>query len=444
MRDGGVGEQPLHVGLGDRDHRADDHGEDRHHPQGRPPVPGQRAERHVEDPQQGAEGGDHGAGRHQRGDRGRRALVDVRLPGLEGHRADLEQQPDAESARSRRTAACRCRCRTRRTRRWSPARPTRRTRTASRRRTGRTPRRTSRAGSTSWPLRATAGGGGGPGRTAGTAGTTGPRARRTSSAGRSRPGRAACRRPRTGSAGRSRCAPGRPAGPRAPRTSPGSPRPARRTRTRRATRRRSAARDTAARTRIVPWMNSVGRSTATAPSAATCPALPLAKIVEEAAITQVQTNAATSAPKVSSRWIGAAQLARREGLDEHADDGRAEDDQHRRELAVLDARGLDRAGNGSSDSGGGEAHGWFPFWATAGWAGTGSVAAHLGHRGIDGRVDHVKHRLGVDAHRDDQRDERHHREQLARPAGRAWPTPTRRPARSSCAGTSTGCRSRPG
>ena len=48
-------------------------------------------------------------------------------------------------------------------------------------------------------------------------------------------------------------------------------------------------------------MNSVGRSTATAPSAAECPALPCAKIVDEAAITQVQTNAATSAPNVTSR-----------------------------------------------------------------------------------------------------------------------------------------------
>src|SRR5712664_351189 len=49
-------------------------------------------------------------------------------------------------------------------------------------------------------------------------------------------------------------------------------------------------------------MNRVGRSTATAPIAATWPALPLAKIVEDAAITQVQTNAATRAPKVTSRW----------------------------------------------------------------------------------------------------------------------------------------------
>ncbi len=40
-------------------------------------------------------------------------------------------------------------------------------------------------------------------------------------------------------------------------------------------------------------MNSVGRSTATAPIAAAFPGLPLANSVEDAAITQVQTNAAT-------------------------------------------------------------------------------------------------------------------------------------------------------
>jgi hypothetical protein len=68
---------------------------------------------------------------------------------------------------------------------------------------------------------------------------------------------------------------------------------------------------------------------------------------------------------------GPAQLAGHEGLDEHADDGRAEDDQHRRELAVLDARRRDVTGSGSSDSDSanprsGEAHGWAPFWAAAG------------------------------------------------------------------------------
>ena len=95
MRDRGVGEQPLDVGLGDGDDRADHHGEDGDHPERRTPVPGQAAERHVEDAQQRAEGRHHRAGRHQRGHRRRRALVDVRLPALEGHRADLEQQPDA-------------------------------------------------------------------------------------------------------------------------------------------------------------------------------------------------------------------------------------------------------------------------------------------------------------------------------------------------------------
>ena len=38
--------------------------------------------------------------------------------------------------------------------------------------------------------------------------------------------------------------------------------------------------------------------------------------------------------------------------------------------------------------------------------------AHLGHCGLDSRVDHVEHRLGVNAEGDDQDDERHDREQL--------------------------------
>jgi len=63
-----------------------------------------------------------------------------------------------------------------------------------------------------------------------------------------------------------------------------------------------------ARTRIVPWMNSVGRSTATAPSAATWPGLPSAKIWCDAATTMVQTNAAASAARVMKSWV-----PRREG-----------------------------------------------------------------------------------------------------------------------------------
>ena len=71
--------------------------------------------------------------------------------------------------------------------------------------------------------------------------------------------------------------------------------------------------ETKASTRIVPWMNSVGRSTATAPIAATCPALPLAKIVEDPAITQVQMKAASSAPNVTTRCA-----LRRSGLGTNA------------------------------------------------------------------------------------------------------------------------------
>src|SRR5262249_8738809 len=93
-----IGQQPLDVGLGDRDDGADQHGEDRHHPHGGPPVPRQLAERDIEDAQQRAERGDDGAGGHQRGHRGGRALVDVRLPARERDRADLERRPDASRA----------------------------------------------------------------------------------------------------------------------------------------------------------------------------------------------------------------------------------------------------------------------------------------------------------------------------------------------------------
>ncbi len=58
---------------------------------------------------------------------------------------------------------------------------------------------------------------------------------------------------------------------------------------------------TNARTRIVPWMNSVGRSIATAPAAATWPALPPLKMLNEAA-TMVSTKAARIEPRVITSW----------------------------------------------------------------------------------------------------------------------------------------------
>ena len=65
--------------------------------------------RDVEQPQQRAERRDLGAGGHERGDRGRRALVDVGRPGVERRGADLEQQADRDQRRCRRAAARRCR-----------------------------------------------------------------------------------------------------------------------------------------------------------------------------------------------------------------------------------------------------------------------------------------------------------------------------------------------
>ncbi len=85
-------------------------------------------------------------------------------------------------------------------------------------------------------------------------------------------------------------------------------------------------------------MNSVGRSTATAPiGAPTCPAAALGEDRrgrgDHAGPDERRDQGAEGQQQVD----GAAQLPGHEGLDEHADDGRGEDDEHRRELAVLDA-----------------------------------------------------------------------------------------------------------
>lgn len=93
VRDRGVGEQPLDVGLGDRDDRPAQHRDDGDAPHDRPPVPGEAGEHDVQQAEQRAERGDLGGGGHEAGDRGRGALVDVRGPHVERHGADLEQEP---------------------------------------------------------------------------------------------------------------------------------------------------------------------------------------------------------------------------------------------------------------------------------------------------------------------------------------------------------------
>ncbi len=96
MGDGGVGQHPLDVALGHRQHRADEHAEDRDDPHHRLPAPPVRAEGDVEEPHDRAERRRLGRGRHERRDGGRGALVDVRRPGLERRRADLEEQADGQ------------------------------------------------------------------------------------------------------------------------------------------------------------------------------------------------------------------------------------------------------------------------------------------------------------------------------------------------------------
>ena len=94
--DRGVGQHPLHVGLHDRQHGADDHGEDRDHPHHRLPGPAGAAEGDVEQPQHRTERRRLGRGRHERGHGGGGTLVDVGHPGLERRGADLEEQTDGE------------------------------------------------------------------------------------------------------------------------------------------------------------------------------------------------------------------------------------------------------------------------------------------------------------------------------------------------------------
>src|ERR1019366_8039309 len=113
---------------------------------------------------------------------------------------------------------------------------------------------------------------------------------------------------------------------------------------------------TNASTRMVPWMKKVGRSIATAPTAAIWPGLPCAKIVLVAATTTVSTNAPGS-----------------ERLDQDPGHRHAENQQHRREQAVLEVRGGDRWRERGNRPGHGKL--LFPALVTAlaGCGGTGSV-----------------------------------------------------------------------
>ncbi len=96
VRDRGVRQHALDVGLGHRHDRAEQHRDDRHEPEHRLPVGTHAAEGDIEDAQHGAEGRDLRHGRHEAGDRRGSALVGVRRPLVERCRTDLEQQPDRD------------------------------------------------------------------------------------------------------------------------------------------------------------------------------------------------------------------------------------------------------------------------------------------------------------------------------------------------------------
>ncbi len=108
--DRGVGEQPLHVRLGEGGHVAHRHGQDGEHHQQLVPadraleVPGARPggrEGPVEEAQHDREAGGLGQHREERGHGSGRALVDVGAPEVEGHRRDLEAEAHEEEQRDR-------------------------------------------------------------------------------------------------------------------------------------------------------------------------------------------------------------------------------------------------------------------------------------------------------------------------------------------------------
>ena len=101
-----VGDHPLDVGLGEADHRADRPSRRSRWPTARPRH-SQRVSPNAtcSTRRMRAERRDLGAGRHERGDRRRRALVDVRRPGVERADRALEQQARRPAARARRAAA---------------------------------------------------------------------------------------------------------------------------------------------------------------------------------------------------------------------------------------------------------------------------------------------------------------------------------------------------
>ena len=92
VRDAGIGQHALDVGLHEGDETAKRHGQHRDHGDDNDPDIRRRGHGVEEDAQQDGEGGGLRPHRHEGGDGRRCPLVDVRHPHVERHRADLENQ----------------------------------------------------------------------------------------------------------------------------------------------------------------------------------------------------------------------------------------------------------------------------------------------------------------------------------------------------------------
>ena len=96
MRDARVREHPLRIRLRERDDVAAGHGDRGQDREDRAPIHAERTERAKEDAEDRRESGRFGADRHERGGRGRCAVVSVGRPLMERHDRGFEAQTDRD------------------------------------------------------------------------------------------------------------------------------------------------------------------------------------------------------------------------------------------------------------------------------------------------------------------------------------------------------------
>ena len=93
VRDARIGQHALHVGLHDGDEVPQDQGQDTHAQDEPAPVRFHAPEAFQHHPEERPEAGGFGRHGHERGYRGRRALIYVRGPHVERHGRHLEAEP---------------------------------------------------------------------------------------------------------------------------------------------------------------------------------------------------------------------------------------------------------------------------------------------------------------------------------------------------------------